>query len=213
MGVPWWVAASLMTHSGLCRIMCFRPAMQNSCRFEERTTNNQRRRRLIRAGRENRSTVLRDVESWNYRACVGPGSLEVLPQIQRLHQTSRSSSCPPATVPSAVEAMKIGAYDYKSEPFGLNEPKPLLDRVTTHFRLKVEDRFCSWSSFEITLPRSPMVPQSEAHALAASACATRARARGVLRTCTFIFANRRALSGSAPAASQNSAAWSAKASG
>jgi len=44
------------------------------------------------------------------------------------------------TVQSAVEAMK---YDYMSEPFGLNEPKPLLDRVTTHFRLKVEDRFCS----------------------------------------------------------------------
>jgi hypothetical protein len=36
-----------------------------------------------------------------------------------------------------------------SELFGLNEPKPLLDRVTTHFRLKVEDRFSSQSSFEI----------------------------------------------------------------
>src|SRR5208282_6813304 len=211
MGVSWWAAASPMAHFGLYRIMCSRQATQNCYRFEERITNKQERRKLIRAGRENRSTVLRDVESWNYRACDGPGR----PRSPTADPTPASDievivMSASGTVQSAVEAMK---YDYMSEPFGLNEPKPLLDRVTTHFRLKVEDRFCSWSSFEITLPRSPMVPQSEAHALAASACATRARARGVLRTCTFIFANRRALSGSAPAASQNSAAWSAKASG
>src|SRR5437867_12563279 len=38
------------------------------------------------------------------------------------------------------------------------------------------------------------------------ACANRAYARGVLRTSTFILANRSAFSGSEPAASQNSAA-------
>src|SRR6266436_2669858 len=54
---------------------------------------------------------------------------------------------------------------------------------------------------------------SRDHDDAAPACANRAYARGVLRTSTFILANWSALSGSAPAASQNSAAWSAKASG
>src|SRR5258708_6624826 len=60
-----------MTHFGLCRITCFRPATQTSYRFEERTTNNQQRRKLIRAAWVNRSPVLRDVESWKSRACDG----------------------------------------------------------------------------------------------------------------------------------------------
>src|SRR5258708_14134023 len=58
-----------MTHFGLCRIMCFRPATQTSYRFEERTTNNQQRRKLIRAAGVNRSPVLREVESWKSSAC------------------------------------------------------------------------------------------------------------------------------------------------
>src|SRR5208337_4746579 len=60
-----------MTRSGLCRIMCFRQATRNSYRFEERTTNNQQRRRLIRVASVSRSTVLRDVASWKYRTCDG----------------------------------------------------------------------------------------------------------------------------------------------
>jgi|SRR5882724_2642784 len=48
---------------------------------------------------------------------------------------------------------------------------------------------------------------------AATAFTSKPQARGVLRTSTFILANRSAFSGLAPAPSQNSAAWSAKASG
>jgi len=64
-----------------------------------------------------------------------------------------------------------------------------------------------------TIALAMTVPGCEGYAFAATARASRLRACGVLRTSAFIFANRSALSGSPPAASQNSAAWSAKASG
>lgn len=45
-----------------------------------------------------------------------------------------------ATVQSAVQAMKGGAYDYVTKPFSLEELKLLLDRVAGHLRLKTENR-------------------------------------------------------------------------
>ena len=44
------------------------------------------------------------------------------------------------TVQSAVQAMKHGAYDYVTKPFSLDELKLLLERVSSHLRLKTENR-------------------------------------------------------------------------
>ena len=45
-----------------------------------------------------------------------------------------------ATVESAVQAMKAGAYDYVTKPFSMEQLKLLLDRVSAHLRLKTENR-------------------------------------------------------------------------
>ncbi len=45
-----------------------------------------------------------------------------------------------ATVQSAVQAMKNGAYDYVTKPFSMEEFKLLLDRVAAHLKLKTENR-------------------------------------------------------------------------
>ena len=44
------------------------------------------------------------------------------------------------TVQSAVQAMKNGAYDYVTKPFSMDELKLLLERVSTHLRLKTTNR-------------------------------------------------------------------------
>lgn len=44
-----------------------------------------------------------------------------------------------ATVQTAVEAMKLGAYDYIQKPFEGDEIKMLVDRTLEHARLKVEN--------------------------------------------------------------------------
>jgi DNA-binding NtrC family response regulator len=45
-----------------------------------------------------------------------------------------------ASVPSAVAAMKEGAYDYVTKPFSMDELRVLLHRVTTHLKTKSENR-------------------------------------------------------------------------
>jgi two-component system response regulator HydG len=45
-----------------------------------------------------------------------------------------------ATVQSAVQAMKSGAYDYVTKPFSLEELRLLLERVAGHLKLKTENR-------------------------------------------------------------------------
>jgi DNA-binding NtrC family response regulator len=45
-----------------------------------------------------------------------------------------------ASVGSAVQVMKNGAYDFVAKPFGLQELKLLLERVSAHLKLKVENR-------------------------------------------------------------------------
>ena len=45
-----------------------------------------------------------------------------------------------ATVQSAVQAMKNGAYDYVTKPFSMDELRLLLERVSAHLKLKSENR-------------------------------------------------------------------------
>ncbi len=45
-----------------------------------------------------------------------------------------------ATVQSAVQAMKLGAFDYVAKPFSLQELRQLLEHVGSHLRLKTESR-------------------------------------------------------------------------
>ncbi|MFZ0708238.1 MAG: sigma-54 dependent transcriptional regulator [Candidatus Korobacteraceae bacterium] len=45
-----------------------------------------------------------------------------------------------ATVHSAVQAMKAGAYDYISKPFSFDELRLVLDRVSAQLKLAVENR-------------------------------------------------------------------------
>jgi two-component system response regulator HydG len=45
-----------------------------------------------------------------------------------------------ATVQSAVQAMKNGAYDFVTKPFTMDELRLLLDRVAVHLKLKSENR-------------------------------------------------------------------------
>ncbi|MGA7295862.1 MAG: sigma-54 dependent transcriptional regulator [Terriglobales bacterium] len=44
------------------------------------------------------------------------------------------------TVKSAVQAMKDGAFDYVTKPFGMEELRLLLERVASHLRQKTESR-------------------------------------------------------------------------
>ncbi len=45
-----------------------------------------------------------------------------------------------ATVQSAVQAMKLGAYDYITKPFNFEELRLELERVTSHLKLTAENR-------------------------------------------------------------------------
>ena len=45
-----------------------------------------------------------------------------------------------ATVQSAVQAMKFGAYDYITKPFNFDELRHVLDRVTAQLKLATENR-------------------------------------------------------------------------
>ena len=71
----------------------------------------------------------------------GSGSVEVIRQIKRLQPDIEVIVMTGnGTIQSAVNAMKAGAYDFVTKPFGLNELKLLLERVAAHLALKVENR-------------------------------------------------------------------------
>jgi DNA-binding NtrC family response regulator len=71
----------------------------------------------------------------------GAGGLEALHKIkQRRPDAEVVVVTGYATVQSAVQAMKNGAYDYVTKPFTVDELKLLLERVATHLRLKTENR-------------------------------------------------------------------------
>jgi len=65
-----------------------------------------------------------------------------------------------ATVNTAVEAMKLGAYDYIQKPFDGDEIKLMVDRTLEHSRLKLENQAYR-SMTEIGVPR-PLIGSSAA---------------------------------------------------
>ncbi len=71
----------------------------------------------------------------------GAGSLEALHAIKK-HRADALVIVVTgyATVQSAVQAMKDGAYDYVTKPFSMGELRLLLERVAIHLRLKTENR-------------------------------------------------------------------------
>jgi two-component system response regulator HydG len=71
----------------------------------------------------------------------GPDGLELLMKIkQQQPETEVIMITGYATVDSVRAAMKNGAYDYLSKPFGVRELKMLLERVTEHLRFALENR-------------------------------------------------------------------------
>src|ERR1700733_6068739 len=71
----------------------------------------------------------------------GVGGLEALHKIkQRRPDAEVVVVTGYATVQSAVQAMKNGAYDYVTKPFTIDELRLLLERVAAHLKLKTENR-------------------------------------------------------------------------
>jgi two-component system response regulator HydG len=71
----------------------------------------------------------------------GAGGLEALNQIKsRQPDAIVVVVTGYGTVQSAVQAVKDGAYDYVTKPFGLDELRLLLDRLSCHLKLKTENR-------------------------------------------------------------------------
>src|SRR5580692_192767 len=64
-----------------------------------------------------------------------------------------------ATVATAVEAMKLGAYDYIQKPFDGEQIKLLVDRALEHSRLRLENQAYR-SMTEMNAPR-PLIGDSE----------------------------------------------------
>jgi len=64
-----------------------------------------------------------------------------------------------ATVTTAVEAMKLGAYDYIQKPFDCEEIKLLVDRTLDHNRLLRENQVLR-SMAEVNVPR-PLIGDSD----------------------------------------------------
>src|SRR2546421_10484941 len=71
----------------------------------------------------------------------GASGIEVLREVKRRRPSAEviviTSN---ATVQSAVQAMRYGAYDYVTKPFNLDELKLLLQRVAGHVKLASENR-------------------------------------------------------------------------
>jgi two-component system response regulator HydG len=89
------------------------------------------------------------------------GRLDILREIKRRRPDIEVAVVSAnATVDSAVEAMKNGAYDYVAKPFGLRELKLLLERVEAHLKRKVEnhrlsERIKSEKGFGNIIGRAP----------------------------------------------------------
>ena len=71
----------------------------------------------------------------------GSSGLEVLREIKRRRPEAVVIVMTGfATVQSAVQAMKMGAYDYITKPFNFDELRLELERVTAHLKLTAENR-------------------------------------------------------------------------
>src|SRR2546422_5253707 len=71
----------------------------------------------------------------------GAGGLEALHQIrERRPDAVIIVVTGYGTVQSAVQAMKNGAYDFVTKPFSMEELRLLLERVSSHLKLKTENR-------------------------------------------------------------------------
>src|SRR5271166_126004 len=71
----------------------------------------------------------------------GAGGLEALQKIKQHRPDAEVIVVTGnATVHSAVQSMRNGAYDYVTKPFSIEELRVLLERVSTHLKLKVENR-------------------------------------------------------------------------
>src|ERR1035438_3555114 len=71
----------------------------------------------------------------------GNSGLEVLREIKQRHpETLVIVMTGFATVQSAVQAMKLGAYDYVTKPFNFEELRLLLERASAHLKLTAENR-------------------------------------------------------------------------
>lgn len=71
----------------------------------------------------------------------GPDGLELLLKIKEQQpETEVIMITGYATVDSVLTAMKSGAYDYLRKPFTLEELKALLERVSEHLRISLENR-------------------------------------------------------------------------
>ena len=71
----------------------------------------------------------------------GSNGLEMLREIkQRRPEAVTIVMTGFATVQSAVQAMKLGAYDYITKPFNFDELRLELERVTNHLKLTTENR-------------------------------------------------------------------------
>src|SRR5438309_4958194 len=76
-----------------------------------------------------------------YLKLPGAGGLEALHQIrERRPDVVIIVVTGYGTVQSAVQAMKNGAYDYVTKPFSMDELKLLLEKVSTHLKLKTANR-------------------------------------------------------------------------
>jgi len=71
----------------------------------------------------------------------GAGGLEALQRIKERRPDAEVIVVTGyATVQSAVQAMKNGAYDYVTKPFSMDEFRLILERVAGHLKLKTENR-------------------------------------------------------------------------
>lgn len=71
----------------------------------------------------------------------GASGVEVLREVKRRRPSAQVIVITSyATVQSAVQAMRYGAYDYVAKPFNLDELKLLLQRVAGHVKLATENR-------------------------------------------------------------------------
>ncbi len=116
---------------------------------------------------ENTEHALRVIESASIDVLLldlrlpGSSGLEILRDVKRRRpETVVVVITGYATVQSAVQAMKHGAYDYVTKPFNLEELRLLLERVVGHLQLTSENRLLreqikSKQGFGAIVGRSP----------------------------------------------------------